>query len=146
MTEDSHTDTPERLASRMMHTRLAAWIGVNLIMTILAMLVIFTAANSELLCPFHTLSGYDCPGCGGSRMVLALARGDIYQAFRWNNFLFLTMPPMFILYFWQSARWIKTGDLSIWLGRLLFAYGIAFLLFGLIRNLGICPFMDPTMV
>jgi len=35
-------------------------------------------------CPFHALTGLPCPGCGATRAALALARGDVAQAFGWN--------------------------------------------------------------
>jgi len=35
-------------------------------------------------CPFHALTGVPCPGCGTTRAVLALARGDVTGAFGWN--------------------------------------------------------------
>ena len=39
-------------------------------------------ANSYLLpCPFKYFSGYDCPGCGFQRSVLALLKGDFYHSF-----------------------------------------------------------------
>lgn len=39
-------------------------------------------ANSYLLpCPFKYLSGYDCPGCGFQRSVLALLKGDFHHSF-----------------------------------------------------------------
>ncbi len=32
-------------------------------------------------CPFHQVTGYYCPGCGGTRSVIALLRGHIIQSF-----------------------------------------------------------------
>lgn len=39
-------------------------------------------------CFFHEVTGYHCPGCGNTRSVKALLRGDILLALR-NN---ITMP------------------------------------------------------
>lgn len=39
-------------------------------------------ANSYLLpCPFKYFSGYDCPGCGFQRSLLALLKGDFQHSF-----------------------------------------------------------------
>jgi hypothetical protein len=35
-------------------------------------------------CPFHAFTGLPCPGCGTTRAVLALARGDVAGAIGWN--------------------------------------------------------------
>lgn len=43
-------------------------------------------------CLFHKLTGLRCPGCGVTRMIMALARLDFSGAFRYNQFLFITGP------------------------------------------------------
>jgi len=37
-----------------------------------------------LICPFRTISGIPCPGCGMTRAFLALAEGDFLGALRFN--------------------------------------------------------------
>ncbi|MGE0732612.1 MAG: DUF2752 domain-containing protein [Acidimicrobiia bacterium] len=37
-----------------------------------------------VLCPFRTLTGHDCPGCGSTRAIAALAKGDIADAVNYN--------------------------------------------------------------
>jgi len=37
-----------------------------------------------LTCPFHWLTGFSCPFCGGQRMVLELLHGNVTEAF-WLN-------------------------------------------------------------
>lgn len=46
------------------------------------------AAPSRLpaLCPVHALTGHDCPGCGMTRAILALARGDLAGSFHQHPF------------------------------------------------------------
>jgi len=34
-----------------------------------------------LPCPFKYLTGYDCPGCGFQRAVLALVKGNFHESF-----------------------------------------------------------------
>ncbi len=40
-------------------------------------------------CQFQRLTGWRCPGCGGTRMVEALLDGRIREAVYYNPFLFL---------------------------------------------------------
>jgi hypothetical protein len=37
-----------------------------------------------LTCPFHAITGWPCVTCGGTRATLALLRGAVAEAFRWN--------------------------------------------------------------
>lgn len=36
--------------------------------------------NHLLTCPFKKLTGFDCPGCGFQRSVIALLQGDILKS------------------------------------------------------------------
>ncbi|MDE6367639.1 MAG: DUF2752 domain-containing protein [Muribaculaceae bacterium] len=43
-------------------------------------------------CVFHTLTGYECPGCGLQRAVYATLHGDLAAAWNYNPFLFFIAP------------------------------------------------------
>jgi hypothetical protein len=43
-------------------------------------LVTVAAARLGLRCPIRAVFGIDCPGCGGTRAMMALMRGDVRQA------------------------------------------------------------------
>ena len=45
-------------------------------------------------CPFKAVFGVDCPGCGGSRMIGALLRGDPAAALGFNAFALLVGVPL----------------------------------------------------
>ena len=45
-------------------------------------------------CMFHTLTGWDCPGCGSQRMIHALLHGDLRGAWHYNAFLLLSLPAL----------------------------------------------------
>ena len=56
-------------------------------------------------CPFYELTGLPCPGCGTTRMFLALFRLDLPAAFAYN-------PPMFLAFFlWNAVA------LALWLEK-----------------------------
>lgn len=43
-------------------------------------------------CPVHTLTGYDCPGCGSQRAVHALLQGEFREAWNHNALLLVLLP------------------------------------------------------
>ena len=57
-----------------------------------ALLIVWTP--SGIPCVFHVVTGLKCPGCGVSRMCLALLRFDFAAAFHANAAIFLLLPLM----------------------------------------------------
>ena len=47
-------------------------------------------------CPFRTLTGFTCPGCGSTRGLHRLLHGDIVSALKFNPLMVLLLP--FLLY------------------------------------------------
>lgn len=43
-------------------------------------------------CPFLTLTGYTCPGCGSQRAIHQLLHLNITEAFKFNPLLILSIP------------------------------------------------------
>lgn len=54
-------------------------------------------------CPFHLLTGWLCPGCGGLRMTHHLLHGDLAAAAVDNVFL-LVGPPLLAVWLLSRAR------------------------------------------
>ncbi len=52
-------------------------------------------------CPFKVLTGWNCPACGGLRMMHDLLHGDVAAAVVDNVFLLLGLPAMA---FWVLLR------------------------------------------
>jgi hypothetical protein len=44
------------------------------------------------LCLFRNLAGWECPGCGMTRAVLSLLRGDLATALHYNRMVVLVFP------------------------------------------------------
>ena len=47
-------------------------------------------------CPFRTLTGFTCPGCGSTRGLHSLLHGDVVAAFEFNPLMVVALP--FLLY------------------------------------------------
>lgn len=84
-------------------------------------------------CPFHLLTGLNCPGCGVSRMMLSLLRLDFAAAFRYNAVLFCLLPVLLGLGALYVIRYVrlgtkragKTGEAIVWtLVGVLLSWGV----------------------
>lgn len=78
-------------------------IGISAAVSVLlvAALYIFYTFDPELQpifpkCPFLLLTGYQCPGCGSQRAIHSLLHLDIGAAFRYNAFMLMALPYIFL--------------------------------------------------
>ena len=62
-----------------------------------------------LYCPFWQLTGLLCPGCGVTRMCLALLELDPGAAWRANPGLFVLLPFLAVLAARLCAGYVRTG-------------------------------------
>lgn len=88
-------------------------------------------------CLFRRITGLRCPGCGVTRMCLALLRGDLAAAWAASPGLLLLSPFLGLLLLDLAVRYVRTGQrlpgpverAGIWCA-------VAWLvLYGVIRNL-----------
>jgi hypothetical protein len=93
-------------------------------------------------CLFRTLTGLDCPGCGGTRMVWYLLHGNLPEAARHHVVALLLVP--FVVYgylAWTASRLFGTRPwrpgTRFWL-----AVAVAWILFTVLRNLPFEPFLS----
>ena len=88
-------------------------------------------------CPFHAVTGLLCPGCGVSRMLLALFRLDFAAAFGYNAVLLCSLPVLLALLAVSTVRYVRTGSSAPKLPeRIAAGTLIAVLLaWGIVRNL-----------
>lgn len=80
-------------------------------------------------CLFHKITGLWCTGCGVTRMLIRLSKLDFVGAFRSNEFVFLTLPAILWIWFYDGSRFKKAKEVGTWV--LL----IAALVFGVLRNI-----------
>ena len=90
-----------------------------------------------LPCPFHLVTGLNCPGCGVSRMLLSLLRMDLPGAFGYNAGLLCLLPVLLALFLAHAVRYVRSGSHA--LGRLgqgtELGLVCVLVLWGLVRNL-----------
>ena len=120
-------------------------IGVIGILLVILYLFVSKHINIYIPCLFHKITGFYCPGCGITRMLYAIITGDLYQAFRYNPLLFITLPAILFLWIdYLCSLWKNKITLyqkipnSIWIGIL-----IIFIVYGIMRNLPAFEFLQP---
>lgn len=122
---------------RQRRTGLAAILAAGLVLC--AVLVRFPPGSYGFypVCPIYAWTGLLCPGCGGTRAIAALLRGNFAEAWRWNALLVSLVP--FGLGYWvvmgwrvwfRDARWVVVPK-GMWVGVGVVAVG-----FMVWRNLG----------
>jgi hypothetical protein len=102
----------------------------------LAYYLFVSLTNLGIPCLFRLVTGLQCPGCGISRMLIALVRLDLVSAFRCNPAVFLTGPLVLFFLVRSDVDYIRTGKSSankyqtFWIAELVLLLG-----FGIVRNL-----------
>ena len=122
-----------------MKKRLAAEISIVSVIFAAGLVYFFvvTLTPFKIPCLFHELTGYMCPGCGVTRMIISMARLDFYSAFGYNKLLFVTMPVILYLVFSVERKYVVTGKryLAKWEKCLAYVEIALLVIFGVVRNL-----------
>ncbi len=63
-------------------------------------------------CVFHEVTGLFCPGCGITRMFLAIGRLDFPAAFRWNPGVLVLLPFAAADAVWCAFLYIRHGKIQ----------------------------------
>ncbi|WP_417428657.1 DUF2752 domain-containing protein [Halpernia sp.] len=96
-------------------------------------------SNSFLIkCPFKTVTGLDCPGCGSQRAIHEILHGNFKQAFSYNPLFIIAIPYVFtgILFEWFSLKYKFPRTRKILFGaNAIYVIGIIIILFFIFRNL-----------
>lgn len=99
--------------------------------------------NIYVSCTFKTITGWDCPGCGGQRALYNLLHFEFLKSLKYNALFLILIPYLCLLifyeirnYFWKTPipRNFFTSNKMLWL------FLITLLLFGILRNLPFYPF------
>ncbi|MGH3545746.1 MAG: DUF2752 domain-containing protein, partial [Mycobacteriales bacterium] len=93
-------------------------------------------------CAFKALTGLDCPGCGGTRMVWFLLHGDLLQAARFHLMALIAVPVLLYAYLALVADRVgkfRLPRLNI-PGGVIAGYALGWVLFVVARNLPWEPF------
>jgi hypothetical protein len=93
-------------------------------------------SGSYGFCPFLTLTGYPCPGCGGLRAMNNLTHGDVVGAISSNAMAVALLGLLGIAWLvWVVRRWQRRDvPLPGINATAVVVVAVGFLIFGVIRN------------
>lgn len=88
--------------------------------------LIWLAMTGKMPCMFHAMTGLYCPGCGGTRAVKALLRGDVWLSFCYHP-LVPYMALVGVIFLVSYAIYLKTGkeQFHLYLGNSWIYVGLA---------------------
>jgi hypothetical protein len=88
-------------------------------------------------CPFLSLTGLECPGCGSQRAMHAMIHLNLKEAFSYNPLLVISIPYILAAVFFNSdfakERWPKTRTILFGYRAILIVLGVI-ILFAIFRN------------
>jgi hypothetical protein len=126
------------------------WLAPLAVLSCLGMAFTYVLANDPTdgkrdpigPCAFKAVTGFDCPGCGGTRMVWYLLHGNIGQAARHHLVAFIAIPVLAYAYVVWGARRLFGVQLPsrripapVWGG-----YLAVWAVYSVLRNLPFAPF------
>lgn len=96
-------------------------------------------------CIFNLITGFYCPGCGVTRMCLALLNFDIKGAFTQNPAIIIALPVLIYLFSVLIYNHIKFGKFKLKKFQNIIAYVLIvyFVIFGVLRNIPYFNFLAP---
>ena len=125
----------------------------NIVLILIICLVIFLGyfyLNNKygfsINCAFYELTGYYCPGCGITRCLFAILRLKIYDAFMYNQLVFILLPflgcfigyRIYLYIFDKDDKIICKIPNYLWIMLLIVIIG-----FGILRNISYFDFLRP---
>ena len=96
------------------------------------------------ICLFHKLTGWNCPGCGGTRAAYQLLHGHLLRALRENALFVLAVVALTVWGVWWLAQRIRNQPATVnvpvrvWCGLL-----VLILVFTVLRNLPAFAWLSP---
>ncbi|MBQ6889623.1 MAG: DUF2752 domain-containing protein [Oscillospiraceae bacterium] len=88
-------------------------------------------------CPIRLATGLLCPGCGVSRMCMALLRLDFAAAWQANPAILCLLPLLLAIAVDMAVRYVRTGSAAAkgWSAVATWVAIVVLVIFGIARNL-----------
>jgi len=89
-----------------------------------------------LPCWFNLVTGYLCPGCGGTRSFFSLMEGDIVSSFKYNAFVPIMLMFAIVVYVRMFIKVVLERDINVFPkdDRFVYVPLVLFLIYFVVRN------------
>ena len=95
-------------------------------------------------CLFHSLTGWNCPGCGGTRAAYQLLHGHLLRALQDNALFVLTLTALTARGAWFVMQKIRNRPVAFVVSpTMLWTFFVAVLVFTGLRNLPAFAWLSP---
>ena len=93
--------------------------------------------NLALGCPLKSLTGLECPLCGGQRAFHALLHGEFEKALSYNYFLVIAVPYLSLLMYTgiSKSKLASKLDKYVYNNYVFFSFFVLAIVWGVVRNL-----------
>jgi len=96
------------------------------------------------ICLFHVLTGWNCPGCGGTRSLYALLHGNFALALQDNALFVALLAASVARGVWFAANKFRRQPAVKFIpANILWAFLVAAAVFTVLRNLPAFAFLSP---
>ena len=96
------------------------------------------------ICLFHSLTGWNCPGCGATRAAYQLLHGHLLRALHNNALLVLTLAALAAQGAWLAVKKIRNQPVAFVVPpKMLWGLLILALVFTGLRNLPAFAWLSP---
>ncbi len=132
--------TPQSLAFFTVVMLVAAAFGSG------AVLFFFDPAKHGFypICLFHSLTGWNCPGCGATRAAYQLLHGHLLRALRDNALFVLTLAALAAQGAWWAMKRIRNPPAAFVVPpKALWAFLVIAFIFTVLRNLPAFAWLSP---
>ena len=96
------------------------------------------------VCLFHAVTGWNCPGCGGTRAVYALLHGNFSLALKDNALFVLTLPVLAVWGARKILQQMRNQPVQFKFSpNILWSYFAVMVIFSIVRNLPGFEWLSP---